>query len=440
MMRFDRPHRPSGRRQLSPEWFDDLSPRIAWALGMVTGMVAVFMIDDVRGLWVALILPLLAVGITRRAGLRPEPTRRNPGSFTTAFGLSVGLAALVMLAGRSLASAVPGSTGAAFSEDETLPELKLDLGIVPALGGETDESPELDDSTDESGTSGSTGASEAQSTGADDGSDYRPPDRPSITQDPITEPEPERERGTIGDRPTPEESPKTRALATCPSGMALLPGGAFKGGDGKRHEVTPFCIDTTEVRVSAYQRCREAGIDSKRGCTDGGVRVKTKGQEEGGQWDPHCNLAAQGRDTHPINCVDWSQAKAFCRWAGKRLPSEWEWEWAARGGTRRNRYPWGNEPAPSCNVTVMHDGGDGCGRGGSWPVGMKARDVTPDGLEDMGGNVEEWTQSSRGGRRVLRGGAWNIKGGSRFRASNRQSGNPNDSFFYVGFRCADDPR
>jgi len=412
--------------------FDALAPWAAWALGMVTGMVTVFAIDDSRGLWVALVLPLLAVGLTRGAGLRPEPKRRARGSLLTSLGLSIAVGGVVVTFGQTLAFVTPDRSAVSSSVDDALPELRLDLGIVPALGGTMGESPESDEETGADGSTGepgtSTGSSDAE-TGTSGGSDYLSADGPSINQDPLSEPQP---------APEPDDPPPTRR--TCPSGMVLLDGGAFKGRDGKRHEVPPFCLDTTEVRVSAYRRCLDAGRDSKRGCMGGGVRVKTKGQEEGGQWDPHCNLAAQDKDAHPINCVDYSQARAFCRWVGKDLPTEWEWEWAARGGTRRNRYPWGNEPSPSCNVTVMADGGDGCGRGGSWPVGTMARDETPDGIKDMGGNVEEWTSSSKGGKRVLRGGSWNIRRDDRFDVSNRQQGNPNDSFFYVGFRCADEPR
>jgi formylglycine-generating enzyme required for sulfatase activity len=128
-------------------------------------------------------------------------------------------------------------------------------------------------------------------------------------------------------------------------------------------------------------------------------------------------------DDQPVVCVTWEQAAVFSRWVGGRLPSEAEWEYAARDAGHDSKYPWGNE-TPTCELAVMDEGGRGCGRGATWPVCSKTKGNTPQGLCDMAGNVWEmtedrWHRSYRGapangsawggsdGRfRVNRGGSW----------------------------------
>jgi formylglycine-generating enzyme required for sulfatase activity len=182
-----------------------------------------------------------------------------------------------------------------------------------------------------------------------------------------------------------------------------------------------FQIDKTEVTVSAYRACVEAGA-----C------------QEPGSGGP-CNWGEPGREDHPINCVSWHQAGAYCAWAGKRLPTEREWEKAARGADGRI-YPWGNERA-SCERAVMNDGsGAGCGQGNlTWPVGSKPSGASPYGALDMAGNVWEWTsswsRSQQPARAVVRGGPW--RGNPRYlRTSNRGGGNPALGYEGSGLRCA----
>ena len=230
-----------------------------------------------------------------------------------------------------------------------------------------------------------------------------------------------------------------------------LPGGTFSMGsnDGEADEkpvhrvtVSGFELAKTEVTVRQYSSCVAAGR-----CT----KPKT---------GKYCNWGRSGREAHPINCVDWNQAVAFSRWVGGRLPTEAEWEYAARSGGRPWRYPWGSSPAPDCRRVVMDDGRttgsagsetDGCGRDSTWPVCAKVSGKTRQGLCDMIGNVWEWTSdwygkysnghqrdpkgAAGGSYRVYRGCGW-YDTASYCRAANRGSNSPSHRDNDLGFRPA----
>jgi sulfatase modifying factor 1 len=232
-----------------------------------------------------------------------------------------------------------------------------------------------------------------------------------------------------------------------PEGMVALPAGTFwmgcSPGDGEcdsdespRHRVTlsrPFAMDRSEVTVAAYRRCAQAGK----------CAVPRKSNEYG-------NWEKPGREDHPVNGVSWENAAAYCSWAGKRLPSEAEWEYAARSaGSQTGRHPWGSGAA-SCERAVYVSRPDGCGRDSTWPVCSKAGGHTAQGVCDMAGNVGEWVADAYapygsaaeqdpvvtdGETRVLRGGSWN-GGTGNLRLSGRDRSDPTYRGYLEGFRCA----
>ncbi len=193
-----------------------------------------------------------------------------------------------------------------------------------------------------------------------------------------------------------------------------------------KHSVTlrAFWIDQFEVTIVQYRNFVEA-----------------TGHRPPPIWAGPAHPAPSG--SHPVIDVSWNDAEAFCRWAGKRLPTEAEWEKAARGTDGRT-WPWGNLFQPDRANTMSS------GKGWTVPVGSMEGDISPYGVHDLAGNAMEWTASwyaaypgSRLKRfafgkryRVMKGGAWNTPALPFSRAANRHAVGPKWDHPNHGFRCA----
>ncbi len=192
-----------------------------------------------------------------------------------------------------------------------------------------------------------------------------------------------------------------------------------------------FDIDKTEVSSGRFDRCVKAGRCTPPRCIE---------KED----------SPESRADHPVVCVTWQQAKDFCAWAGKRLPTEAEWEKAARGSEGR-KYPWGDQ-APACHLANF----SGCNKGSTHAVGALSASKSPFGAWDMAGNVWEWVADWHhedyyalspannppgpwsGSKKVVRGGAFSYDDES-LESHGRTYDKPTVAYDHVGFRCASTP-
>lgn len=247
---------------------------------------------------------------------------------------------------------------------------------------------------------------------------------------------------TIEATPPPPPPTATPAPATVALEMILIPAGEFVMGssaadseltlqecnqtegncqvtwfDGEtpaRPMIAPeFSISKYEVTNSQYNICVANGVCPPIG------RIAP---ETDIAYDP--NFFA---DPLPAVAVSWDNANTFCRWAGARLPTEWEWEKAARGSDGSRRYPWGY---------TFEAGRANLASGFPTAVGSYPSGASPYGVLDMAGNASEWTATATGdGRYIVRGGAWS-KFYFRGRVADRGTKlAPNFVNYDIGFRC-----
>jgi formylglycine-generating enzyme required for sulfatase activity len=229
--------------------------------------------------------------------------------------------------------------------------------------------------------------------------------------------------------------------------MVLLSGGSFIMGNDTgdsiyapkhRVEVAEFYIDRWPVTNKEYKNFVDA--------TDYPVPNYQVSwcDTTGYNWDTESRMYPEGKGNHPVVLVTWADAMAYAAWAGKRLPTEAEWERAARGLDGR-RYPWGNDfEINFCNCKEV-------GIGATSPVGnFSPQGDSPEGVVDLVGNIWEWTNTlfrdypydpddgresrEAAGFRVLRGASW-VNDANVVHGMARLDG---DFQFYnnVGFRCA----
>lgn len=208
-----------------------------------------------------------------------------------------------------------------------------------------------------------------------------------------------------------------------------------------------LCVEEKEVTVASYTLCVQAGKCSPPVGTD--VR---------------CNYGVSGKDNHPVNCVEFYQAAAFCDWIGRRLPTESEWEYAANGATTSTgeKYPWVGMGGAFVAAKACFNNNGTC------PVGSKTRTYLGNevaagspGFYDFAGNVWEWTTSElcnyvsgmpdrtcgspakvqRGGSgfdtdaRLLRS---TVRVGNAKNAASVSATYPNSWYHNLGFRCFGD--
>jgi formylglycine-generating enzyme required for sulfatase activity len=304
------------------------------------------------------------------------------------------------------------------------------------------------------------------------------PETPTVpVQEEISEPEQPVQIEPIVEAPLPapiasgkcttesKASAKKRRRAT-PAGMVYVPGGAFVMGsppnvghddESPAHEVclNGFYIDTYEVTNARFKEF----VEATGYVTD---LEKDPASALGRSWHhpygPNSSSADDMPD-HPVVCVSWNDAQTYAAWAGKRLPTEAEWEKAARG-TDARVYPWGNT-APTAELSNIADKSAGlkwseaslddthkqAAPAGAFPAGTSAY-----GADDMGGNVWEWCRDwwasdyyanspaknplgpQTGDFKVIRGGSW-FYSSEGTRAAHRMYFRPEGAGAAIGFRC-----
>ena len=281
---------------------------------------------------------------------------------------------------------------------------------------------------------------------------------------------------------TPMASASAAPAMQCPEGALFVPGGPYYMGTNEipadksylenekpAHQVTltPYCIDRFEVTTERYFACSDTG-KCLRASKSNEVTPKLSDAQKKA-YDPICTANDPlGKAKHPVNCVDWEQADKFCKVQSGRLPTEAEWELAARGQDGR-LYPWGDEPpspmrangcgtectawAKSAGITdighAMFDASDNFPT--TAPVGSFPAGKSRYGVEDVVGNVGEWTSDfyapytnaadsdpkgpATGSDRVVRGGAWNAEYAEWARPTFRYHAPQANRSHGVGFRC-----
>ena len=292
------------------------------------------------------------------------------------------------------------------------------------------------------------------------------------------------------------------------NGMALIPGGDFLmgtddpigfPGDGegpiRSVRLNSFYMDTYAVTNTQFEQfVRETGYKTEAERFGWsfvfhmfvGIKARRafRGQVADAQWwwgidgaywrrpeGPGSNL--KQRWNHPVTHISWNDATAYCHWAGKRLPTEAEWEYAARGGLSQKRYAWGDDLTPGgehrCNIwqgTFPYENSADDGYKGTAPV--DAYEPNGYGLYNLSGNVWEWTHDwfsptfhiqaghiemghvsglrdnpqgpPRGQAKTIRGGSYLCHDSycNRYRVAARTSNTPDSSTGNLGFRCVSD--
>lgn len=264
---------------------------------------------------------------------------------------------------------------------------------------------------------------------------------------------------------------KTTAPDEIPEGMAFIPGGLTTIGsvEGKpneqpvfEEEVEPFFMDLDLVTVAEFRQfVEETNYETEAEKFGNAVVFDFEMAEwiliDGATWQyPNGSDGQQAEDDHPVRQVSWTDAKNYLEWAGKRLPTEIEWEHAAKGGENlTQKYAWGDSltenddyKANTWNGVFPVENVADDGYLQTSPVGKF--NITELGLTDMGGNVWEWTENwyrsyndrnkpfepNQASEKVLRGGSFmcHVSYCHGYRVTARSHTPPENSLFHVGFR------
>jgi formylglycine-generating enzyme required for sulfatase activity len=392
----------------------------------------------------------------------PPPARRPLRKWALA-GASA--ASLIAVVGLSLQRFSPGTLGALFSArpsgtvSKPAPEERdLEMSAPSAAANPSSSAPEVASASPPSTGSASAAASPATSS--------------PVIETPLVLGENALDGGS-----TDGGAGSSNTRASCPDpmvmispqtpfvmGLSLKEGGTPVEAPGDNVTLGPYCIDRTEVTIGQYKSCLKDKTAKATKCT-ATQRAKVRDCDWSDKDD---------RNQHPVACVTWRQASAFCRWAGKRLPTEAEWEIAARSSDRTYIYPWGDaskrpteEHLNACDQLCdryMFGIGQKSERGTLFagkpdgylrtaPVGSYTAGATPAGLMDMAGNVAEWTadafcpydnKTCPSQERVVRGGSWRDREPFSVRSTYRTGqpevpeGKEGGAYNFVGFRCAAD--
>ncbi len=200
--------------------------------------------------------------------------------------------------------------------------------------------------------------------------------------------------------------------------MAEVPAGKFKSSYyQKEMPVETFCIDKNLATTDAYKACVDGGK-----CDTAATHA----------CDPH-TWGVADRGNWPMICVDFPQAEKYCKAQGKRLPSDLEWEWAARGGDEARVFPWGNEPPDATHCSSV-----GTKRTGPCLVGTDPK-PGPFGIQDLAGSALQYTTTTNdttGTFRVGRGGSWKDLVPDQVKVTHRNGFKSSYRCGFLGIRCA----